>query len=228
MHKPSYGFLILLLSTLYSLPLLSQEIRGIVYELESSEKIRNVTVTNIRTQQETQTDGEGNFTIGADLNDYLTLTMPGYQTDTAFVYHDGVYRIYLTREDNTIIINEVLVTRLTDSRLDIEIQKAKNEGQYMEVGAERGGIRISPSRLFGKKAKNARNNLDLLIEEKDNRIIDRRFNNRLIASLTPLTEEEIPLFREQYRPTIDFIRTASDEDLKLYIMDSYKLYQKDN
>lgn len=206
----------------------AQTIKGIVHELESSQRVRSVTVKNLRTNQEVDTDQEGQFQLEGKINDYLEFKSPGYQTDTAFYYEEAIVRVYLIREDNTIVINEVLVTRLTDSRLNVEIEKAKREGQAIDVSQQQGGFRLSPSRLFGKKGKQARSNLDLLLLEREHRMIDRKFTNQLIASLTPLTETEIPLFRELHRPTLDFIQKASPQDLQVYVIDAYKKYKENN
>lgn len=210
-------------------PMKAQEmtLQGYVYELESSHPLWNVTVKNLRSNAEATTDREGKFTIAIQLNDYLSFAIPGYQTDTAFIYEEGIRRIYMLRDEGAIALDEVVVSRMTDSRLSVEIQRAKNEGQYFEAGQQRGGIRISPSRLFGQKGKNARANLDLLIEEKNNRRIDRAFSARLIASLLPLNEEEIALFRDRFRPSLEFVETASPEDMRIYIIDSYSKFRQD-
>lgn len=206
----------------------AQEIKGIVFDLESSERLRNVTVKNLNNKQEVETDPEGNFTIAGNINDYLELSGMGYAVDTAFIHDEGVRRIYLVRDQNTILINEVYVTRFTDSRLESEIQRARREGQAVEASQNRGGMRISPSRLFGREGKTARSNLDILLEERDIRKIDKVFTNQLIRSLTPLGEEEITFFRETYRPTLEFIEQANPEDLRIYISESYTEFRKDN
>lgn len=204
----------------------AQEIKGIVYELESSERARGVKVTNLRTQEEVETDSEGNFRIGAKINDYLVLSGAGFSTDTAFVYDESVKRIYLVRDENTIVINEVYVTRFTDSRLASEIEKAKRQGQAVEASQHRGGLRVSPSRLFGRTGKRARSNLEILLTEQENRQIDKIFSNKLIRSLTGMSDEEIPLFRSQYRPSLVFVQQASPEDLRAYIIESYSKFRK--
>ena len=204
----------------------AQKIKGFVYELESSQLLRSVTVKNLRTNQETETNLQGQFEIEGEINDFLELKIPGYQTDTAFYYEEAILRVYMLREDNTIVINEVLVTKLTDSRLDVEIEKAKLAGEVVEVSQQQGGLRLSPSRLFGRKSKQARSSLELLLLEKENRSIDRIFTTQLIASLTPVTAEEIPFFRERHRPTISFVKTASPQDMQVYIIDAYKKYKE--
>lgn len=204
----------------------AQEIKGIVHELESSQRLKEVKVKNLRTQEETKTDAQGNFTIKAAINDYLVFTQLGYHTDTAFIYQEGVQRIYMTRDNKNIVLDEIVVSRLTDSRLGAEIAKAKSDGQVTEASQQQGGLRVSPSRLFGKKGKLARKNLDLLLKEQNNRKVDRLFSDQAILSIVPLSDTDLPLFREQYRPTLEFIQKASPEDVRLYIIDSYSKFKK--
>lgn len=203
----------------------AQEVKGIVHELESSQRIKDVKVKNLRTKEETKTDSQGNFTIGGQLNDYLTFTQIGYNVDTAFIYAGGVQRIYLTRDNKSIIIDEVVVSRLTDSRLMAEIEQAQNQGKVTDASQTRGGLRLSPSRLFGKKGKQARKNLDLLLAEQNKRKVDRLFSDQTILSVVPLNDTELPLFREQFRPTLEFIQAASPEDVRIYILDSYSKFK---
>lgn len=204
----------------------SSKIKGIVMELESSQPIQNVTVTNLRTAIETTSMADGSYELQGAINDKFSFSVPGYLADTAFIYHEGVVRTYLLRDEATIVINEVVISRFTDSRLEHEIIKAKREGEFFDAGQERGGFRLSPSRLFGKNSKKARKNLEILNAEKDNRLIDRKFNNILIASLTGMKPDEIALFRERHRPSIDFIKIATDQDIRVYIMDSYGKFKQ--
>lgn len=219
----TYGLMILLILAGSSLcsKTYAQEIKGIVYELESSQLLPAVTVKNLRTKETTATDQEGKFTILGKINDLLSFTQAGYEVDTAFIYEEGIQRIYLQRDDKTIAIDEVVVSRLTDSRLAAEIARAKREGQITEASQSRGGLRISLSRLFGNSSKLARKNLDLLLAEQNERKVDRYFNEQAIRAVVPLSVSEMALFREQFRPSIAFIETASPEDIRLYILDAY-------
>lgn len=225
LQRYTFPFFLLLSGLAISLSANGQEIKGIVYELESSQRLRDVAVKNLRTNETTQTDIEGNFTLSGQINDLLTFTQPGYEIDTAFIYQEGIQRVYLVRDSKTIVIDEVVISRLTDSRLAHEIEKAKNEGQVTEASQNRGGLRISLSRLFGRQSKMARKNLDLLVEEQRNRKVDRLFSAQAIRALVPLTDTEMALFREQFRPSLEFIETASPEDVRAYVLDSYSKFK---
>lgn len=204
---------------------LSQEIKGIVYDLETSKKLSDVQIKNLRTNEQVKTDLQGNFTIPGQINDYLSLEIRGYDRDTAFIYQEGINRIYLVNDKSTITIDEVIVSKITDSRLTREIERAKNNSKAVETSSTRGGLRISPSRLFGKEAKQARSSIQILELEREHRNVDRVFTDDLILTLIPMERQELLLFKDGYRPTYEFIKQASKEDLTAYILDAYAKFK---
>ncbi len=204
----------------------AQEIKGIVYDLETSRKLPDVQIKNLRTNDMVKSDLQGNFTIPGKMNDYLSLMVQGYDRDTAFIYQEGITRIYLVNDKSTIMIDEVVVSKITDSRLTREIERAKNNSKAVETSTTRGGLRISPSRLFGKEAKQARASIEILEIEREQRNVDRVFTNDAILSLIPMERQDLLLFKDGYRPSYEFIKQASPEDLKAYILDSYAKFKK--
>ena len=175
--------------------------KGILMELVSSEKIKNAQVKNLRTNAETSPDNNGAFQLEAQLNDLWEIKAPGYETDTVFIYDNSLRRIYLQRSNDNIQLTEVIIERMTDSRLAAEIGKMKRTGKFVDAGQNRGGVRVSPSRLFGKEGKVARSNYDVLIAEQEKRAIDRVFTDALIQSITPFEGEKLSQFKEQFRPS---------------------------
>src|SRR5690606_14143539 len=204
----------------------AQEIKGIVYDLETSRKLPDVQIKNLRTNDMVKSDLQGNFTIPGKMNDYLSLMVQGYDRDTAFIYQEGITRIYLVNDKSTITIDEVVVSKITDSRLTREIERAKNNSKAVETSTTRGGLRISPYRLFGKEAKQARASIEILEIEREQRNVDRVFTNDAILSLIPMERQDLLLFKDGYRPSYEFIKQASPEDLKAYILDSYAKFKK--
>lgn len=217
-------FILFGLSSFYLQTQAQDKIKGITMNLVSSQKINGAIIKNIRTNKEIETDKEGNFIIDAKLDDYLAISANGYEKDTVFVYDFAVKRIYLNRENNAIELSEVYIERLTDSRLANEIKSTKLAGQFADVSQQRGGILISPSRVFSKEAKQSRNNYKLLLNEQQKRTVDHKFTDELIQSVTPLEGSPLALFKEQYRPKFKLIEHFTKEDMKLYIMDSYKKF----
>ncbi|WP_346088848.1 hypothetical protein [Sphingobacterium ginsenosidimutans] len=216
-----------LLITLVSGQLFAQEkTKGIIMELVSGEKIEAAQIQNLRSKVEVQTNRDGSFAIDANLNDLLLIKANGYEQDTVFIYDTSLRRIYLNRINTPIELSQVVVERMTDSRLAAEIQREKEAGKYSDASKNRGGIRISPSRIFGKEGKQARSNYKLLVAEMEKRAVDRKFTDNLIKELTPLNASELALFKERFRPSYQFIQNSSIETLRVYIMDSYKKFNE--
>jgi len=205
---------------------IAQEIKGVILDLENSKRVSSVKITNLRTQQEVNSDTEGNFTIPGQVSDYLAFAVRGYDRDTAFIYQDGLRYIYLIRDKSTIQIDEVVVTKITDSRLSREIERAKNNSKSVETSQQRGGLRVSPSRLFGQSAKQARNSIQILVLEQESRFVDRVFTDQKILALVPLNSSDLALFKSKYRPSYTFIKQAQPEDLTSHILESYAAFKK--
>lgn len=201
-------------------------LEGIVMELQSSEAMFDVLVTNMNSEAKTRSDREGRFAIEAKLNDRIKFEYSGYRTDTIVFIEHGLKRVYMTPADGTIMIDAVSITALTDHRLEAEIEKAAQEGAVAESSQYRGGLRLSPSRMFGQEGKQARQRHKLLLAERERRQIERRFSPEAIRAITPLRDRELDLFRVKYRPDAAFALSASEQEMQLYIMDSYAAFTK--
>lgn len=201
-------------------------LQGIVLDLNSNIPMEQVIVTNLSTGLEIESGKEGVFEMPASLNDLLTFYYPGYRKDTLFVSEFELKRVYLTSDGEGIRIDEVNIRFLSDAQLEIEIEKAKADGKFMETSQSQGGLRLSPSRIFSREAKQARERHPLLLQEKERRTIDRRFSAKLIQEITPLTGDDLQIFMANYRPTKDFILNSDDQTFRIYIMDSYAAFKK--
>lgn len=214
---------VILFLWVFSAPVAAQDtlLTGYVLELGSGEPLPYVEIKNLETGTLAESLEDGRFSIPVKKNERLQFEYPGYRTDTLVVIEFTVKRVYLTSDGSAIKLDEVQIAAMTDSRLDVEIKRAQDEGQFTDVSKHRGGVRISPSRWFGKTGRQARQRYDLLLAEKERRKIDARFTPEAITAITPLKGEDLELYMTKYRPTAEFIATAGESDLRLYIMDTY-------
>lgn len=196
-------------------------LRGYVLELGSGEPLQHVEIKNLTTGATVESLEDGSFTIRVNPNERLQFEYPGYRTDTLVVIEFDVKRMYMTPDGSAIQIDEVQIEAMTDSRLAAEIKRAEEEGQFSEASQHRGGVRISPFRWFGAAGRQARRRYKLLLAEQERRKIDARFTPEAIMSVTPLKGEDLALYMTKYRPTAEFLATADEADLRLYIMDTY-------
>src|SRR5690554_6608557 len=126
------------------------------------------------------TDTTGAFRTGAKLNEILTFDQPGYRKDSLLVTAFEVRRIYLTVEEGTVVLDEVLIRAMTNNKLEQEMEIARQQGRAIHTSTG-GGLAISPSRLFGRDGKEARRKYRILKQEADNRTIDARFTKELVS-----------------------------------------------
>ncbi|WP_157278976.1 hypothetical protein [Olivibacter sitiensis] len=202
-----------------------QLLKGKILELGSNENMSQVSIKNLNTDVQVESDRNGDFSIAAKKDEILVFAFPGYRTDSLVVTDFAFKRMYLTGVDDPRLLSEVNVNAMTNSRLEEERAKAQAEGQVANT-VSGGGIALSPSRLFGKEGRNARRSYKLMEEEANNRDIDARFTRTLVQSFTPLEGDDLDLFMVKYRPKINFVKKASDDDLRLYVIDSYGKFNK--
>lgn len=214
----------------------AQTLKGIIMELNSSKPIAQVEIRNLTSKVVVETSSAGEFSIDVKLNESLSFHYPGFRVDTLFVTDYELKRIYLTPIPGFNILKDVEITELSDVQLDEQIRITEQRGKVVGTagggqtidgdGQRRGGIAISPSRLFGREGKEARRLHDLLVAEKQDRAIMAKFNALLITSITPLAGRDLDLFMVQYKPSFEFIEKSDEEQIRLYIMDSFKEFNK--
>jgi hypothetical protein len=195
---------------------------GVVLEYGNLTKLSSVHVQNLANKETAFSDNSGKFVIKASVNDVIVFSHPGYISDTLFLINLDVKRIYLLPQPfhlNTVTI----VDRAFDPRRDYP--EAYVRGDWLKLPAG-GGITFSPSRLLGKKGRDARHLKRRLEREVIERQIDTLFSKKLVSGFIPLKGRELEDFMSIYRPTLGFLKNASPQDLLLYINDCYKRYKR--
>jgi len=88
------------------------------------------------------------------------------------------------------------------------------------------GFSFSPIGYFSKKEKEKRRLKKKLQQEEEDYYVDSRFPVARVAQLTRLTGDSLRLFIYRYRPSYQFCRGATNQDIFLYINDKLKLFRK--
>jgi len=196
----------------------AQVITGTVVDRDSRLKLESVEVKNVSTQEKTTTNNKGEFKITATANQTLIFIQPGYFSDTLFLINVKPIRKYM------ILNNTFLRT------VEIKADAFKPEIQYADVYRKAKAINLwqnqpfifYPSRYFSREGKFARRFKRKLEREVNERMIDQRFNEKAVKALTPLTGAELDYFMVLYRPTFKKLDKMDDDDVKFYLMASYK------
>ncbi len=187
-------------------------LKGAVYEGKSSRKLSNVFVRDINSKEVALTDNSGNFSIRTVINHTLIFSSPGYVSDTLYLVDLSPKHIELSFRNITLNTVNVTSTRSFNPR-----------EEYPDV-YEKSKFALSPSRIFGKEAKNARRLKHYFDRETDERQIDSIFNAAYVSSVVPLKGQDLENFMTLYRPTLAFLKKTPRSSLTLYLNDSYKKF----
>ncbi|MBS1525326.1 MAG: hypothetical protein JST19_06745 [Bacteroidetes bacterium] len=190
-------------------------LNGTVCDKDTRTALPNVLV-RIRHKKQLAISGKsGIFHIPASVNDLLIFTAQGYKPDTLYLVDLSHKTIEMIAAANT--LGEVRITA-SASRASFDPQK-----EYPEV-YEKSKFALSPSRLLGRDARNARRLKHYFDNELRQRKIDSIFNADLVGSIVPLKGRDLRNFMVMYRPRLSFLDKSSPDDLYQYIKNCYSKF----
>jgi hypothetical protein len=235
-HYTVYGISSLLL---FSSGAVAQEsLRGKIHKKASEEVIMSVNVQNLTQKKYNISDMGGNYKIPAQKGDTVVFTSAGYKPDTAFVSswmfdeQDG-FSVYM--DPNVVELPTVRVGDMSNYQLDS--MKRKEEYAWLDkfhkvklaggkTFSDGVGISFSPLDYFNHVQVQRRRLQHRLANDEKDYYVDSRFPRNYVARVTGLKGDSLQLFMDRYRPSYDFCRKASNENMLLYISNSLKKYLK--
>jgi len=211
-------------------------VRGKLFNRDSKELLVAVTVRNTTQNRFNQSDLGGNYRIPARENDTLVFSSAGFLTDTFIVDHqllDSNFQVYM--RPHVVTLSSVHVGQLNNYQID-SVNRREDYADFYKrkfVKLKPGGdtheglgVSISPITYFSDKEKQARRLKKRLEEEDEDSYIDYKFPRSLVVKLTGLKGDSLWAFMLQFRPTYTYCRTASQQEMLVYINDSYRKFMR--
>ena len=196
------------------------QVSGIVFDHNSRKPLAQVEIINLSNREKTNGNDKGGFSIKAKINDVLVFRRPGYQSDTTLLTSTKFFYRYLLLDKNSLST----VTISGKKSLRDQYAQAFNKANPILLVPGR-GLLFYPSGYFSKEGKQARQFVRMLKREEKEKVIDRRFNRKVISVILPIKQPELDAFYLRYRPTRKFAEKVSDDDLKSYILDCYNKFK---
>lgn len=229
------NFLIALPLALGAHPILAQEtvvFQGYVTEEHSSERIPSVMIVNARSEDRVASDEMGRFRIEARAMDTLVFSRPGY--GYRYMVARQADSVRVTMPPRNFLLEEVPVTayKLT-SNLPKDVvlnEPARPSGSAIRVPQPKTPTLANPVDFlydqFGNRPRQLRE-LAALVNSDQYRVqLAESRNREALFELTGLTEariEEVLLF---CRYNQNAIRTATDYDLLVSLIDCYQEFEE--
>jgi hypothetical protein len=224
-------------------------INGIIYDANSSERLPFVHIIDISRNTGTSADDNGNFSFSTFKGDTLKYTAVGY-SDHFFILNDSLksssYHViklepkaYLLEGLDFYANDPMKGFYLKDIPRDtirINIGKGNLGASYWNALPSGGSGYISAfANLFSKQAKQEKKLQQILEEERiirameekervQERTSEEKYNRKLVHRITDLEGETLDAFIHEFKPSRGFILRATEYEIALQIVESYRAY----
>jgi hypothetical protein len=225
------------------------KINGIIYDDKTSERVPFVHIINITRNSGTSADDNGNFSFTTIKGDTIKFTAVGY-SDYIFILNDSIknnsYQVirlapkaYLLESMDFYANDPMKGFYLKDIPRDtIRIGGTQGApgGAYWNVLPNGGSGYITAfANLFNKRAKEEKKLQKILEEERllqlreeeemvKQKTSEEKYNRKLVNHITDLEDEDLDDFIQEFKPSRGFILRATEYEIALQIVESYREY----
>ncbi len=209
-----------------------QLLKGRIYDKQTDSVLVSVTIFNATKKAYALSGREGDYTIEGKEGDKIVFTSVGYLPDTIKVLNymiDAGYDVTMVLRNTTLRNVTVRAPNYQEDSLERREDYAGFYNQpknrmVSKSGPSNGvGMAFSPIGFFAGRSKNKKMAANLKYQEEQD-FVDYSFSRRYVEKLTSLQGDSLLHFMLRYRPTYEFCRNASSEDMLNYVNEKLILY----
>jgi len=209
----------------------AQSLKGLVVDGATSLPVPATKVFNARTQISTFTDEQGFFNIEANFNDLIYFEAPGFKLSSrkVGVAKNGIAEMNISLFKLSIQLDEFIFRPVYSP---YQLDSIERRAVYSRALARHKSSLGSPVSWVAEKLN--KNSKQIFKFQKnynyweDQKFIDTRYTQELVGQLTRLTGDSIAFFMNAHPIPYDFARAASELELKIWIREQFKEWQKKN
>jgi len=231
------GCILIILFALGSDGYAQQTMTGKIEKRGTTDILIGANILNIKQGRHNVSDMGGNYRIPAAIGDTIIFSSAGYLPDTVIVAGYMLTESYLVAlRPNVVRLQAVQV----DESRNYQMDSLQRRDEYRHIldkkhpvrmwnekrAADGPGLSFSPIGFFSKGERAKRRLKKRLKQEEEDYYIDSRFPVARVAQLTRLTGDSLRIFMYRYRPSYQFCRGASNQDIFLYINDRVREFRK--
>jgi len=225
------------------------KINGVIYDAKSSERIPFVHIIDISLNTGTSADDNGNFSFTTNRGDSIKFTAVGY-SDFFMLLNDSIknnsYQViklepkaYLLESMDFYANDPMKGFYLKDIHRDtIKLGNTKGApgASYWNVLPNGGSGYVEAfANLFSKRAKQEKKLGKILEEERllkmqeeaelvNRKTSEEKYNSKLVNRITDLEGQALENFIQEFKPSRGFILRATEYEIALQIVESYREY----
>lgn len=209
-------------------------VQGFVIDKDSKQRLAKVYIYNSHSDQGLYNNNKGEFSTQAVVGDTLFAVLQGYGLDT--VVYKGANTIFFQLKPLAIQLKEVAIVGSTltpKERYEQTLREYKyatdrgSSKDLLNLNSRGAGLGIDAIyNLLSRKGRNARHLQTIMERDYKEQIVDYRFNAAFVGRALRIKDEELKDYMQQYRPTYDFVLSASDYAFIVFLRNNYATYKR--
>lgn len=209
-------------------------VQGFVVDKDTKLRLAKVYIYNSSLDEGFYNNTKGEFVAPVKVGDTLFAALSGHAMDT--VVYRGQSAIVFQLRSMGIRLKEVSIygkaktpQELYKSKLD-EFKYKLDKGSskdLLNLGQRGVGLGIDAIyNLLSRDGKNARHLQQILEKDYKEQVIDYRYNATYVKNLIDIKDDKLQDFMTQYRPTYQFVLSASEYAFIQFVKNSYASYKR--
>jgi hypothetical protein len=211
-----------------------RSVQGFVVDKDSRLRLAKVYIYNSSNDEGFYNNTKGEFTASVKLGDTVFAALGGYGMDT--VVYRGQSAIVFHLQSMGIKLKEVSIYGKAKTPQELYKSKLEEYRYKLDKGSSKdllnlgsGGVGLGIDAIYNllsRDGKNARHLQKILEKDYKEQVIDYRYKPGYVSALIDIKEENLQDFMTQYRPTYQFVLTASEYAFIQFIKNSYASYKR--
>lgn len=208
---------------------LGQEtVRGVILNSSNDTRIGDVEIRNLRSDDRFLSNTLGLFNVVGLKGDTLRIFKEGYNEQNLILESTEDIIIRLS-PISTQLRTVTIYGKTKEQEMQDVMEQYRKQGSYYNGKPPVLAYIFNPisalSETFGKTGKRSRRFQSYMSYEQDQLLVDRKFNESLITSLTELEGKDLENFVIIYRPSYDRVRNWNEYDATNYIMKAFEQFE---
>ncbi len=210
------------------------ELKGRIYDQSTDSLLMGVNVVNLSKKLTGKQEKSGEYAVPAAENDIVVFSTVGYKSDTILVRDYMLNTGYdLSMKSLPEFLPGITIQAYRTYQQDSIARREYYEQSFKKQKGITGsnaptdgfGVSVSPLSYFSSEQKQKRKLRERLLREEEESFVDLYFSRPYVERITDLHDPELMRFMMKYRPSYDFCRGSTREDMLMYINASLKEFK---
>lgn len=209
-------------------------VQGFVIDKDTKLRLAKVYIYNSSIDEGFYNNTKGEFVANVKPGDTLFAALSGHAMDT--VVYRGQSAIVFQLRSLGIRLKEVSIYGKAKTPQELYRSKLEEYKYKLDKGSSKDLLNLGPGgvglgidaiyNLLSREGKNARQLQKILEKDYKEQVIDYRFRPDYVRALVDIKDENLQDFMTQYRPTYQFVLSASEYQFIQFVKNSYASYKR--